>query len=59
MNKDRFVITDRMWELMEPHCLGKPGARGGDYFLAATSPAATLLIVEAKQTDGLHFYGGL
>ena len=28
MNKDRFVITDRMWELMEPHCLGKPGDPG-------------------------------
>lgn len=33
MNKDRFVITDRMWELMEPYCLGKPsdpGRTGGD-----------------------------
>lgn len=33
MKKDRFVITDRMWELMEPHCLGKPtdpGRTGGD-----------------------------
>ena len=33
MNEDRFVITDRMWALMEPHCLGKPsdpGRTGGD-----------------------------
>ena len=33
MDADRFVITDRMWALMEPHCLGKPsdpGCPGGD-----------------------------
>ena len=33
MNKDRFVITDRMWGLMAPHCLGKasdPGRTGSD-----------------------------
>lgn len=33
MNEDRFVITDRMWALMGPHCLGKvtdPGRTGGD-----------------------------
>lgn len=24
----RFVLTDRQWSLMEPHCLGKPGDRG-------------------------------
>ena len=23
MLEDRFVITDRQWLLMEPHCLGK------------------------------------
>ena len=28
MNEDRFVITDRMWKLMEPHCLGKPSDPG-------------------------------
>lgn len=31
MVRDRFVITDRMWALMEPHCLGKvtdPGRTG-------------------------------
>lgn len=33
MVRSRFVITDRMWALMEPHCLGKitdPGRTGGD-----------------------------
>ncbi len=33
MLEDRFVITDRQWSLMEPHCLGKksdPGRTGGD-----------------------------
>jgi len=33
MNDDRHVITDRMWPLMEPHCLGKPtdpGRTGSD-----------------------------
>ncbi len=33
MFQDRFVITDRMWTLMEPHCLGKvtdPGRTGSD-----------------------------
>ena len=36
MNSDRFLITDRMWELMEPYCLGKPsdpGRTGSDYRL--------------------------
>ena len=30
---DRYIITDRPWLLMEPHCLGKksdPGRTGGD-----------------------------
>ena len=30
---DRYIITDRQWSLMEPHCLGKksdPGRTGGD-----------------------------
>lgn len=40
MKEDRFVITDRMWALMEPDCLGKstdPGRTGGDgrLFMAA------------------------
>lgn len=33
MEADRSVITDRMWELMEPECLGKrgdPGRTGSD-----------------------------
>jgi transposase len=33
MSSDRFVITNQMWALMEPHCLGKksdPGRTGGD-----------------------------
>jgi transposase len=33
MNEERYVITDRQWELIEPHCLGKktdPGRTGGD-----------------------------
>ncbi len=33
MNEDRTVITDRMWSLMEPLCLGKqsdPGRTGSD-----------------------------
>jgi len=33
MLEERFVITDRQWTLMEPHCLGKktdPGRTGGD-----------------------------
>ena len=33
MIEDRFVITERQWALMEPHCLGKktdPGRSGGD-----------------------------
>lgn len=33
MNEDRFVITGRIWVLMEPHCLGKstdPKRTGGD-----------------------------
>ncbi len=33
MSEDRFVITDRQWGLIEPHCLGKktdPGRTGGD-----------------------------
>jgi transposase len=24
MNKERLVITDHQWTLIEPHCLGKP-----------------------------------
>ena len=33
MREERFVIADRQWELMEPHCMGKksdPGRTGGD-----------------------------
>jgi len=33
MLKDRFVISDEQWALMEPHCLGKksdPGRSGSD-----------------------------
>jgi len=33
MTTERFVITDRQWALMEPHCLGKetdPGQTDGD-----------------------------
>ncbi len=33
MDEERFIITDRQWALMEPHCLGKktdPGRTGGD-----------------------------
>jgi len=33
MIEERFVISDRQWCLMEPHCLGKkrdPGRTGGD-----------------------------
>ncbi len=33
MTSERFVITDRQWARMEPHCLGKktdPGRTGGD-----------------------------
>ena len=33
MIEERFVITDRQWSLIEPHCLGKktdPGRTGGD-----------------------------
>ena len=33
MTSERFVITDRQWALIEPHCLGKktdPGRTGGD-----------------------------
>jgi|TARA_B100001964_G_C14087643_1_gene533322 transposase len=33
MTTERFVITDRQWAQMEPHCLGKktdPGRTGGD-----------------------------
>lgn len=33
MIEGRFVITDRQWSLIEPHCLGKktdPGRTGGD-----------------------------
>ena len=33
MIEERFVITERQWDLMEPHCLGKksdPGRTGGD-----------------------------
>ena len=33
MREDRHVITDRMWQLMEPECLGKPtdpGRTGSD-----------------------------
>ena len=33
MLEERFVITERQWTLMEPHCLGKktdPGRTGGD-----------------------------
>lgn len=33
MDQDRFIVTDRMWDLMEPHCLGKvtdPGRTGSD-----------------------------
>ncbi len=33
MLSERFVITDRVWSLMEPHCLGKPrdpGRTGSD-----------------------------
>ena len=33
MLEERFIISDRQWALMEPHCLGKktdPGRTGGD-----------------------------
>jgi transposase len=33
MPQDRYIITDRQWAVMEPHCLGKatdPGRTGGD-----------------------------
>ena len=33
MIADRFVLSDRQWSLVEPHCLGKktdPGRTGGD-----------------------------
>ncbi len=33
MTTERFVITDRQWAQMDPHCLGKktdPGRTGGD-----------------------------
>ncbi len=33
MTEKRFVITDRQWVLIEPHCRGKksdPGRTGGD-----------------------------
>ena len=33
MTGKRFVVTDRQWTLIEPHCLGKkkdPGRTGGD-----------------------------
>ena len=33
MNDDRSVMTDRMWDLIEPECHGKPtdpGRTGGD-----------------------------
>ncbi len=33
MTEERFMVTDRQWSLMEPHCLGKktdPGRTGGD-----------------------------
>ena len=33
MTQERFVITDRQWALIAPHCLGKrsdPGRTGGD-----------------------------
>ena len=33
MIADRFVLSDRQWALIEPHCLGKktdPGRTGGD-----------------------------
>ena len=33
MPTDRYIITDRQWLLMEPHCLGKtsdPGRTGSD-----------------------------
>jgi transposase len=33
MPTDRYIITDRQWEKIEPHCLGKktdPGRTGGD-----------------------------
>ena len=33
MIEERFIITDRQWALIEPHCLGKesdPGRTGGD-----------------------------
>jgi len=33
MTAERFIVTDRQWTLIEPHCLGKkrdPGRTGGD-----------------------------
>ena len=33
MDEERFILTDRQWALIEPHCLGKkrdPGRTGGD-----------------------------
>lgn len=33
MPEDRYIITDRQWAKIEPHCLGKksdPGRTGGD-----------------------------
>ena len=33
MIEERFIIMDRQWTLIEPHCLGKksdPGRTGGD-----------------------------
>ena len=28
MDQSRFVLTDRQWELIAPHCLGRDDTRG-------------------------------
>ena len=38
MLEERFVLAERQWALMEPHCLGKktdPRRTGGGLFLEA------------------------
>ena len=43
MDEKRFILTDRQWALIEPHCLGKkrdPGRTGGDGRLFLEAPDA-------------------
>ena len=65
---DRYIITDRQWSRMEPHCLGKtsdPGRTGGDgrlflegVFWIARAPGRSGATFRASSASGTRSTGG-